>query len=130
MDKHTPKETSKGAEEIVLTQIKQDFITPANAIFDYVDMVEKILNDADLESEDEIEQIKSSCSKLIDQYEVAFVQNTGVNADSSKKSAEAATKTKTIPKRCSSHKNDNTATQPQNKFKAVSEFGMMDFKIC
>ena len=88
MDKLTPKETSKGAEEIVLTQIKQDFITPANAIFDYVDMVEKILNDADLQSEEEIEQIKSSCSKLIDQYEVAFVQNTGVNADSSKKSPE------------------------------------------
>ena len=88
MDKLTPKETSKGAEEIVLTQIKQDFITPANAIFDYVDMVEKILTEADLDSEDEIEQIKSSCSKLIDQYEVAFVQNTGVNADSSKKSAE------------------------------------------
>ena len=43
MDKLTPKETSKGAEEIVLTQIKQDFITPANAIFDYVDMVEKFL---------------------------------------------------------------------------------------
>jgi diguanylate cyclase (GGDEF)-like protein len=88
MDKFTSKETSKGAEEIVLTQIKQDFITPANAIFDYVDMVEKALNEADLESEDEIEQIKSSCSKLIDQYEVAFVQNTGVNADSSKKSPE------------------------------------------
>jgi len=88
MDKLTPKETSKGAEEIVLTQIKQDFITPANAIFDYVDMVEKILNDAELKSDDEIEQIKSSCSKLIDQYEVAFVQNTGANADSSKKSAE------------------------------------------
>jgi len=88
MDKLTPKETSKGAEEIVLTQIKQDFITPANAIFDYVDMVEKALNEADLEAEDEIEQIKSSCSKLIDQYEVAFVQNTGVNADSSKKSPE------------------------------------------
>ncbi len=88
MDKLTPKETSKGAEEILLTQIKQDFITPANAIFDYVDMVEKVLNDADLQSDEEIEQIKSSCSKLIDQYEVAFVQNTGVNADSSKKSAE------------------------------------------
>lgn len=88
MDKLTPKETSKGAEEILLTQIKQDFITPANAIFDYVDMVEKVLNDADLQSDDEIEQIKSSCSKLIDQYEVAFVQNTGANADSSKKSAE------------------------------------------
>ena len=57
-DKLTPKETSKGAEEIVLTQIKQDFITPANAIFDYVDMVEKILTEADLDSEDEIEQIK------------------------------------------------------------------------
>ena len=67
MDKFTSKETSKGAEEIVLTQIKQDFITPANAIFDYVDMVEKALNKADLESEDEIEQIKSSCTKLIDQ---------------------------------------------------------------
>jgi len=88
MDKLTPKETSKGAEEIVLTQIKQNFITPANAIFDYVDMVEKVLNEAELQSEDEIEQIKSSCSKLIDQYEVAFVQNTGANADSSKKSPE------------------------------------------
>ena len=54
MDKLTPKETSKGAEEIVLTQIKQDFITPANAIFDYVDMVEKVLDDADLQSDDEI----------------------------------------------------------------------------
>jgi diguanylate cyclase (GGDEF)-like protein len=51
-------------------------------------MVEKVLDDADLQSEDEIEQIKSSCSKLIDQYEVAFVQNTGANADSSKKSPE------------------------------------------
>ena len=88
MDKLTPKETSKGAEEIVLTQIKQDFITPANAIFDYVDMVEKVLSDEELESTDEIEQIKSSCSKLIDQYDVAFVQNTGANADSSKKSPE------------------------------------------
>jgi len=88
MDKLTPKETSKGAEEIILTQIKQNFITPANAIFDYVDMVEKVLNEAELQSDDEIDQIKSSCSKLIDQYEVAFVQNTGVNADSSKKSPE------------------------------------------
>ena len=88
MDKLTPKETYKGAEEIFLTQIKQDFITPANAIFDYVDMVEKVLNEAELQSEDEVEQIKSSCSKLIDQYEVAFVQNTGANADSSKKSPE------------------------------------------
>ena len=88
MDKLTPKETSKGAEEIVLTQIKQDFITPANAIFDYVDMVEKVLNDAELASDDEISQIKSSCSHLIEQYEVAFVQNTGVNAEVTKKTPE------------------------------------------
>ena len=88
MDKLTTKETSKGAEEIVLTQIKQNFITPANAIFDYVDMVQKVLNDAELTSEDEIEQIKSSCAKLIEQYDEAFIQNTGVNADSSNKSPE------------------------------------------
>ena len=43
MDKLRPKESSKGAEEIVLTQIKQDFITPANAIFDYVDTEDDIL---------------------------------------------------------------------------------------
>ena len=88
MDKLTPKEASKGAEEILLTQIKQDFITPANAIFDYVDMVEKVLNDADLTSEDEIAQIKSSCNHLIEQYEVAFLQNTGINAETSKKTPE------------------------------------------
>jgi len=88
MDKLTPKETSKGAEEIVLTQIKQDFITPANAIFDYVDMVEKVLNDLKLVAEDEISQIKSSCSKLIDQYDEAFILNTGVNASTNKKSPE------------------------------------------
>ena len=88
MDKLTPKETSKGAEEIVLTQIKQDFITPANAIFDYVDIVEKFLNDAELVSDDEIAQIKSSCTHLIEQYEVAFVQNTGANAEDTKKTPE------------------------------------------
>ena len=74
MDKLTPKETSKGAEEIVLTQIKQDFITPANAIFDYVDMVEKVLNDLELVSEDEISQIKSSCSKPLCHIVPSFLQ--------------------------------------------------------
>ena len=88
MDKLRPKESSKGAEEIVLTQIKQDFITPANAIFDYVDMVEKALHQKDLIFNDEIDQIKSSCTKLINQYEEAFVENTGVNAESIKKSSE------------------------------------------
>ena len=39
-------------------------------------MAEKALIDAQLESTDKIEQIKSSCPKLIDQYDVAFVQNT------------------------------------------------------
>ena len=52
---YTKAEHQKGAEEIVLTQIKQDFITPVNAIFDYVDMAEKALIDAALESTDEIE---------------------------------------------------------------------------
>ena len=88
MDKLRPKESSKGAEGIVLTQIKQDFITPANAIFDYVDMVEKVLDQKDLIFSDEIDQIKSSCTKLINQYEEAFVENTGVNAESIKKSPE------------------------------------------
>jgi CheY-like chemotaxis protein len=35
-----------------------------------------------------LSKLNHPCSKLIDQYEVAFVQNTGANADSSKKSPE------------------------------------------
>ena len=38
--------------------------------------------------EDEVEQIKSGCKRLIDQYEEAFVENTGPNATSVKKTPE------------------------------------------
>ena len=65
-------DSSKGAKGILLTQIKQDFVTPANAIFDYLDIVEKAVSKLDLQSEDELNQIKSSCNKLINQYEEAF----------------------------------------------------------
>ena len=37
--------------------------------------------------------------------------------------------TKITPKKYSSLKNPNTAVHPQNKFKAVIEFGIVDFKI-
>ena len=70
-------DSSKGAKGILLTQIKQDFVTPANAIFDYLDIVEKAVSKLDLQSEDELNQIKSSCNKLINQYEEAFNLYTG-----------------------------------------------------
>ena len=70
-------DSSRGAKGILLTQIKQDFVTPANAIFDYLDIVEKAVSKLDLQSEDELNQIKSSCNKLINQYEEAFNLYTG-----------------------------------------------------
>ena len=45
-------DSSRGAKGILLTQIKQDFVTPANAIFDYLDIVEKAVSKLDLQSED------------------------------------------------------------------------------
>ena len=44
LDKSVSNKASKGAEEILLTQIKQEFTTPAEAIFDYLELVEKNLN--------------------------------------------------------------------------------------
>ena len=49
--------SSVGAKGILLTQIKQDFVTPANAIFDYLDIVEKAVSKLDLQSDDELNQI-------------------------------------------------------------------------
>ena len=69
--------SSVDAKGILLTQIKQDFVTPANAIFDYLDIVEKAVSKLDLQSDDELNQIKSSCNKLINQYEEAFNLYTG-----------------------------------------------------
>ena len=77
-------DSSKGAKGIVLTQIKQDFVTPANAIFDYLDIVEKAVSRLDLQSEDELNQIKSSCNKLINQYEEAFNLYTGSGSEGEK----------------------------------------------
>ena len=74
------KVTSKGAEEILLTQIKQEFTTPADAISDYIELIEKNITESSLNAEDELNQIKSGCKKLIDQYEDAFIENTGPNA--------------------------------------------------
>ena len=56
--------SSVDAKGILLTQIKQDFVTPANAIFDYLDIVEKAVSKLDLQSDDELNQIKSSCNKF------------------------------------------------------------------
>ena len=39
--------SKSGARDIILSQIKQDFVTPANAIFDYLDIVEKALSKLD-----------------------------------------------------------------------------------
>ena len=88
MDKISKTKTSKGAQEILLAQIKQEFTTPADAISDYIELVEKTLLEAQISMEDEIEQIKSGCKRLIDQYEEAFAENTGPNATSIKKTPE------------------------------------------
>ena len=88
MDKISKNKTSKGAEEILLAQIKQEFTTPADAISDYLELVEKTLLEAQISMEDEIEQIKSGCKRLIDQYEEAFTENTGPNATTVKKTPE------------------------------------------
>ena len=88
LDKSVSKKASKGAEEILLTQIKQEFTTPAEAIFDYLELVEKNLNQLNLVFEEELDQIKNGAEKLIDQYEIAFKENTGSNATKQTKSPE------------------------------------------
>ena len=81
-------DSSKGAKGILLTQIKQDFITPANAIFDYLDIIDKAVSKLDLQCEDELNQIKSSCNKLINQYEEAFNLYTSSSSNENKKTPE------------------------------------------
>ena len=88
LDKSSSNKASKGAEEILLTQIKQEFTTPAEAIFDYLELVEKNLSQLNLVFEDELEQIKNGAEKLIEQYEEAFKENTGPNATKQTKSPE------------------------------------------
>ena len=59
---------SKGAEQILLAQIKQEFTAPADAIEQYVDIVSQFIEENNIAVEDEIEQIKSGQQKLLSQY--------------------------------------------------------------
>ena len=77
MSKVTGNKTPKGARDIILAQIKQEFTTPVGAISDYLEMIEKSINEANIAAGDEIDQIKTGCIKLIEQYEEAFEENTG-----------------------------------------------------
>tara|TARA_B100001123_G_scaffold350982_1_gene401692 strand:+ start:2377 stop:3831 length:1455 start_codon:yes stop_codon:yes gene_type:complete len=88
VSKTTAASTSKGAEEILLTQIKQEFTTPADAIFDYIEIVEKGIKEANLEASDELNQIKAGGERLIEEYEIAFKENTGPKATNQKKTPE------------------------------------------
>ena len=86
--KNAKNQASKGAEEILLTQIKQEFTTPAEAIFDYLELIEKNLDLLNLSFPDEVDQIKGGAEKLIEQYEEAFKENTGPNATDKTNSPE------------------------------------------
>ena len=88
LDKSLIKSASKGAEEILLTQIKQEFTTPAGAIFDYLELVEKNINEANLNASEELSQIKAGGERLIEEYELAFKENTGPNATNQQKTPE------------------------------------------
>ena len=67
---------SKGAEKILLAQIKQEFAAPAEAIEQYIDLVEQFAIQNNLEISSEINQIKEAEDKLLSQYEEAFRENT------------------------------------------------------
>ena len=88
LDKTLNKSASKGAEEILLTQIKQEFTTPAGAIFDYLEIVEKSINEAKLSATEELNQIKAGGERLIEEYTQAFKENTGSNVSNKKKTPE------------------------------------------
>ena len=72
----------------MLTQIKQEFTTPAGAIFDYLELVEKNINEANLNASEELSQIKAGGERLIEEYELAFKENTGPNATNQQKTPE------------------------------------------
>ena len=77
---------SKGAEKILLAQIKQEFSAPAEAIEQYIDLVEQFASQNDLDISSEISQIKEAEDKLLSQYEDAFRENTA--ADKTTKSSQ------------------------------------------
>ena len=67
---------SKGAEKILLAQIKQEFSAPAEAIEHYIEVVEQFAKENHLNVSSEINQIKDAEKKLLSQYEDAFNENT------------------------------------------------------
>ena len=77
---------SKGAEKILLAQIKQEFSAPAEAIEQYIDLVEQYANENELEISSEISHIKEAEEKLLSQYEDAFKENTA--SDKKNKTSE------------------------------------------
>ena len=54
---------SKGAEQILLAQIKQEFTAPADAIEQYIDLVSQYIEENNVAVEDEVEQIKMGQKK-------------------------------------------------------------------
>ena len=70
---------SKGAEKILLAQIKQEFSAPAEAIEQYIDLVEQFASQKNLDISSEISQIKEAEDKLLSQYEEAFRENTSAD---------------------------------------------------
>ena len=72
---------SKGAEKILLAQIKQEFSAPAEAIEHYIEVVEQFAKENHLNVSSEINQIKDAEKKLLSQYEDAFNENTSLNSE-------------------------------------------------
>ena len=79
---------SKGAEQILLAQIKQEFTAPADAIEQYIDLVSQYIEENNIAVEDEIEQIKTGQQKLLSQYEEAFRENTKSDSQKNKTAQE------------------------------------------
>ena len=79
---------SKGAEQILLAQIKQEFTAPADAIEQYIDLVSQYIEKNNIAVEDEIEQIKTGQQKLLSQYEEAFRENTKSDSHKNKTAQE------------------------------------------
>ena len=79
---------SKGAEQILLAQIKQEFTAPADAIEQYIDLVSQYIEENNIAVEDEVEQIKTGQKKLLSQYEEAFKENTKSDSQKNKTAEE------------------------------------------
>ena len=79
---------SKGAEQILLAQIKQEFTAPADAIEQYIELVAQYIEENKIAVEDEVEQIKTGQKKLLSQYEEAFRENTKSDSKKNKTAQE------------------------------------------